>query len=447
MTRVAVVGAGWSGLAAAVELATAGCQVDLYEAARHPGGRARRVVVEGATLDNGQHILLGAYTETLRLIRLTGGIERDLMQRLPLELIYPGEFKLAAPTWLPAPLHLLYALLSARGLAWRDKIAAVRFMHDMQRRHFQVVPDVTVAEFLLRHRQSVPARAFLWDPLCIAALNTAPELASAQVFATVLCDTFCGARSDSDLLIPRVDLSSLFPDRALSHVVERGGVWHPGAHVERLVEFDGRIKVCLANESTEFEAVVCALPPPRAAALLSGTSASAVSLKRLLEAFEFEPIVTCYLQYPAEVRLPRPMIGLSAAISQWAFDRGVLGGPAGLIAVVVSAAGRLRGLDADALAQEVHSELGVVLPSLPRPLRQQVIVEKRATFRCTPHLRRPRPQGPCAGLFFAGDHVIDHSGPAYPATLEGAVRSGVAAARAALTHTAGLKERNTTSSA
>lgn len=441
MTRIAVVGAGWSGMAAAVELASAGCQVDLYEAARHAGGRARRVVFEGITLDNGQHILLGAYAETLRLIRLTGGDESELMRRLPLELMYPGEFTLFAPTWLPAPLHLFYALLSARGLAWRDKIAAVSFMHAMRRARFRVVPDVTVAEFLLRHRQSARARAFLWDPLCVAALNTAPDLASAQVFATVLCDTFSGTRSDSDLLIPRVDLSFLFPDRAMNYVVERGGAWHPGAHIDGLVEIGGRIQVCSANASTEFEAVVCALPPPRAAALLHGSSESAVALRRLLEAFEFEPIVTCYLQYPAEVRLPRPMIGLSAAISQWAFDRGVLGGPAGLIAVVVSAAGRLRGLAGDALAEEVHRELEAVLPSLPLPLRQQVIVEKRATFRCTPNLRRPRPQGPFAGLFLAGDHVVDPAGPAYPATLEGAVRSGVAAARAALLYMAGSPDR------
>lgn len=442
MTRVAVVGAGWSGMAAAVELASAGCQVDLYEAARHVGGRARRVVFEGITLDNGQHILLGAYAETLRLIRLTGGDERDLMRRLPLELTYPGEFTLCAPTWLPAPLHLLYALLAARGLAWRDKIAALGFMHALRMTGFRVVPDVTVAEFLLRHRQTLRARAYLWDPLCVAALNTAPEIASAQVFATVLCDTFSGARSDSDLLIPRVDLSSLFPDPALNYVLERGGVWHPGMQIDALVECDGRIMVCSGAAGSEFEAVVCALPPPRAAALFRGSSESALSLQRLLEAFEFEPIVTCYLQYPARVRLPRPMIGLSAAISQWAFDRGVLGGPAGLIAVVVSAAGRLRGLAGDALAEEVHRELEAVLPSLPRPLRQQVIVEKRATFRCTPNLLRPRTQGPCAGLFFAGDHVADPAGHDYPATLEGAVRSGVAAARAALTYMAGLPGRS-----
>ena len=152
------------------------------------------------------------------------------------------------------------------------------------------------------------------------------------------------------------------------------------------------------------------------------------NLCRMLAAFEYEPIATCYLQYPPSVQLPRPMIGLAGAISQWAFDRGALGGHAGLIAVVVSAAGRLRGLPGDALATAIDGELRALMPDLPEPLGHRIINEKRGTFRCSPNLERPGIESPLEGVFLAGDHVFSD----YPATLEAAVRSGVAAANAIL---------------
>jgi predicted NAD/FAD-binding protein len=113
--KVAVIGAGYAGLAAAVELAARGAPVTVFEAARELGGRARRVDYRGMALDNGQHILLGAYRETLRLMRLTGADPTALLLRLPLQLVIPGRFSLqAAP--LPAPLHLAFGLLTAHGL-------------------------------------------------------------------------------------------------------------------------------------------------------------------------------------------------------------------------------------------------------------------------------------------------------------------------------------------
>lgn len=435
MTRVAVIGAGWAGLTAAVELAASGCRVELFEAARQAGGRARGVSIDGAELDNGQHILLGAYGETLRLIRMTGGDESSLMLRLPLELVYPGEFSMRAPTWLPAPLHLLAGLLSAVGLAWRDKLAAVRFMLDLRRIGFVIDPDVSVSDLLTRYGQTARTRTFLWEPLCIAALNTAPELASARVFACVLRDAFTHARRDSDLLIPRTGLSALYPDLALRFIVERGGSVRLGTTVDALSISGDRISMEAEGELALYDAVVCALPPQRAATIFVGDTLAAQDLRSTLAAFEYESIVTCYLQYPTAVRLPRPMIGMAGAISQWAFDRGALGGPAGLIAVVVSAAGRLRGLPGDALAAAIDGELRTIVPGLPAPNRHRIINEKRATFRCLPDLRRPRIESPLAGVFLAGDHLFGD----YPATLEAAVRSGVAAARAVLDRVATMQ--------
>lgn len=427
MSRVAVVGAGWAGLAAAVELAHSGHEVDVHEAARQTGGRARRVVMDGSALDNGQHILLGAYRETLRMISLAGGKESELLLRLPLELAYPGEFVLRASRVLPAPLHLLSGLIGAVGLSGSEKIAAVRFMAALTIRRFRIVPDINVSALLDQQRQPLRLRKYLWEPLCIAALNTDAQAASAQVFATVLADSFMRRRSDSDLLIPRVDLSALFPDLALAYLERKGARLFLGAGVARLTGGGAGMALETTTGSQEYRAVICAIPPGRANAIIDWGTSDGTRVREQLTAFNYEPIVTCYLRYPPGVALPRPMIGLEGPIGQWAFDRGALGGDAGLLAVVVSAAGQLHGLGAASLASDIDAELRQVMPSLPNPLSHRVITEKRATFRCSPGLERPAVETPLAGLFLAGDHMTS----GYPATLEGAIRSGVAAAAAA----------------
>jgi predicted NAD/FAD-binding protein len=186
--KIAVIGGGWAGCAAAVELSSDGHLVTLFESARTLGGRARRVEFEGKTLDNGQHILLGAYTETLRLLR-TVGIDPDAaLLRLPLQMRYPdtsGGMNFVAPR-LPAPLHLLAALWRARGLAREDKLALARFSTTARWMAWQLHTDCSVAELLDRFDQTERLIKLMWRPLCIAALNTPPERASAQVFLNVL---------------------------------------------------------------------------------------------------------------------------------------------------------------------------------------------------------------------------------------------------------------------
>jgi squalene-associated FAD-dependent desaturase len=423
--RFAVLGGGWAGMAAALELSAAGVAVDVFEAARQLGGRARRVTIDGVDLDNGQHILLGAYSDSLALIRKAGGDPAKLLLRLPLELVFPGEFALRAPRWLPAPLHLLAALLKAQGLAREEKFAAIRFMAGMQLRGFALREDMPVSQLMRAHRQPERVVRYLWEPLCIAALNTAVAESSANIFLSVLRDSFTRGARDSDLLIPRADLGALFPDLAAARVSAAGGRVRLGQPVEYMVRDAGDWLVASSAGRERYSAVVCALPPWRAVGLLPSELAGVATQ---IQAMAYEPILTCYLQYPKEARLPRPMIGLSREISQWAFDRGQLDGPAGLIAVVVSASGKLRGLEHDSLARAIHLELRSVVPDLPAPQWHRVISEKRATFRASPGLKRP-PEGLLMpGLALAGDYVDN----GYPATLEGAVRSGIHAAQALL---------------
>jgi squalene-associated FAD-dependent desaturase len=423
-----VLGGGWAGLSAAVELSRAGHAVDVYEAARILGGRARRVEIDGIALDNGQHILLGAYRDTLGIIRTAGGDPEAVLLRLPLELAFPGAFALTAPRGLPAPLHLLAGLIGAQGLCAGEKFAAIRFMAGMQLRGFGIPEDISVAELMHRHRQPARVVRYLWEPLCIAALNTAIADSSAKIFLRVLRDAFTQGARDSDLLIPRADLGALFPDLAAAAIEKAGGRVRLGEAVEAVTP-DGSAWKISANGNTEsYGAAVYALPPWRTADLLPP---QCTGIAAQLRALVYEPILTCYLQYPPQTRLPRPMIGLSREISQWAFDRGQLDGPPGLIAVVVSAAGRLRGIGRDELASAIHAELQDVLRGAATPLWHRVISEKRATFRAAPKLSRPAAGLLLPGLALAGDFVDN----GYPATIEGAVRSGIAAAHAiASTH-------------
>jgi len=427
--RIAVIGAGYAGLAAAVELAAAGRQVDVFEASRTLGGRARSIEAHGLTLDNGAHILVGAYRETLRLMRVVGLDPDSVLRRHRLRLDYPGELRIAAPR-LPAPLHLAWALLAARGLSPAEKFAAMRFMRALEAQRFRLPRDISAAQMLADHRQSARLRRYLWEPLCVAALNTEVERASAQVFVNVLRDSLAADRAASDLLLPATDFSRLFPEPAAAWLAARGSRLQRSLRIESLRRSDAGYLVEAGATHGPYRQAIVAVAPFHLPKLVAGLPQLA-GLVADLQALEWEPIVTAYLAYPATVRLPFAMIGVADGHAQWLFDRGQLCGQPGLIAAVISAHGRHEDLAHDALAARIHAEVGRTLQApLPQPLWSRVIVDRRATFACTPGMRRPPSATPLPGLWLAGDYVAGD----YPATIEGAVRSGVAAARGVLSN-------------
>ena len=433
-----VIGAGWAGCTAAVELARAGWSVTLLESARELGGRARVVQANGRALDNGQHIMLGAYKDTLRMLKTVGIDLGAAFLNLPLQMRYPpdsGGMDFIAPR-LPAPLHLAIALLRAKGLTRADKMSLARFSTSARWMDWTLYNDCSVTELLERFDQTDRLTSLMWRPLCLAALNTPPERASARVFLTVLRDSLGGARASSDMLLPRLDLSALFPARAGQFVTQRKGTVCAATKAVALARSGQGWQVSVSgsavggNQDIVADAVVLATPAPVAATLLGPLASPALAAQ--LTGFDYEPITTCYLQYPPATTLALPFYALldDAAKGHWGqfvFDRGQLDqGQSGLLAVVISASQQASNLDQAQLGAAIAAQLAQVFarPELATPLSLQVITEKRATFACRPNLERPPCDSGVSGLALAGDYTASD----YPATLEAAVRSGSAAA-------------------
>ena len=423
--KIAVIGAGWAGCAAAVEATRLGHQITVFEAARIPGGRARRVDSQwpdgtALPLDNGQHILIGAYSETLRLMADVGIDPQDALLRMPLTLQFPDGTGLAFPL-LPAPLDALVGIVRARGWSWRDKLSLLRAAVGWQVSGFRCAPELSVAQLCRGLTPTV--RVTLIEPLCVSALNTPTERASAPVFLRVLHDALFSQSGGSNLLLPRTDLSALLPDAALAWVAQRGAEVCLGRRIQALAATASGWRV----DDALFDRVILACPPAEAARLVQAGDLPCEPWLAQTRALQFEAITTVYAFSPG-ARLAQPMLALRAGVpdgqapAQFVFDRGQLGGPAGLLAFVVSASsGDSTALSSQVLAQG-KQQLGLAMLGAV-----QTIVEKRATFACLPGLQRPVAQL-LPGLLACGDYL---DGP-YPATLEGAVRSGLQAAGLAI---------------
>lgn len=419
---VAIIGGGYAGMAAAVELTRQGIPVSVYETGKTLGGRARRVEYRHHALDNGQHILSGAYGELLSLMHMVGAPD-DALLRIPLTLIH-RDFRLRAPR-LPAPWHLVWALLLARGLSWAERWAAMQFIRALKQAGFRVERNLTVQSLLLQHQQTPNAIRLLWESLCVAALNTPPSVASAQVFVNVLRDSLCGARAASDLLLPRVDLTALFPAPAAKWLDAHSGHVFPETRVTHIQAISAGYRLHAGSEPREYPAVICAVGAHQLELLAHEDSPLLSFFRDTTGHFQYEPIYTIYIQYPASIKLAAPLVGQTTGITQWFFDREALTGNQGLVAAVVSASGPHQKMEHHQLANQVHQELETLTGTLPLPVWSKIIAEKRATFACHAGLKRPCTETPFSGLFLAGDYTESP----YPATLEGAVRSGRKAAR------------------
>ena len=423
--RVAIIGAGWAGCSAAVEAIDNGFDVTLVEASRLLGGRARKTVVEGMTVDNGQHILLGAYTKTLDMMKRVGVDPDTAFLRLPLQMHYPPDsgamnFETAQ---LPAPLHLGIGLFRTTGLDWEDKIALARFFTACRHIRWNIGEDRPVIRLLEQFWQTPRLYGLLWRPLCMASMNTPPEKASAQVFLSILKDSLGARRHASDMLLPKRNLSAIFPEKAVDYLTGHGGRIRPGETV-RTLDRDESGWIINGNRDERYDAVIVATSASSAATLLKDK----IDVS-LLDRFRYEPISTCYLKYPDPVRLPRPFYALldnpgQNEWGQYVFDRGhFMPDQPGLFAVVVSISSTVDESGKATFESDIARQLAHAFrrKELEKPLWSRTITEKRATFACTPDLERPAVKTEKNGLFLTGDYVRDD----YPATLESAVSGGI----------------------
>ena len=428
--HVVVIGAGMAGMAAATSLAASGIQTTLIEAAAHLGGRARSVAIKHNSqviqLDNGQHIALGAYHETLKLLATIGVQEKDAFLRMPLSLeMREGcktAFNLKTPIWLPAPLNQLVGFLTCTGLSWHERVAVVKLMLQLKKTNYRLNDDVPLILFLQQNQQSSNVIALLWEPLCLAALNTPIKLASSKIFLNVLKDTFA-SKHNSDFLLPKLDLSQLFSQPIARYLLANQGSLMLNQRVKSIAPSNDGYQVVTKEKSIAASHVVIATSPARLRNII-GDLPQLNLIAEQTERYNYQPIYTIYLQYAHVATLPKPMLGLVGGVSQWVFDRGILCGQNGLMAVIISAEGNHQQYSQDTLALRVAQELRGAFPHLTKPLWHKVIAEKRATFSCDANLTRPSHVTPYPKLYLAGDYTYAD----YPATIEGAVRGGVACA-------------------
>ena len=415
--RIAIIGGGWAGCAAGLSLVEAGVAPTLFEASSTLGGRARGVALNGVSLDNGQHLLLGAYQQTLELIAKVWPDSHDALFRQPLALAQPPDFLLSCPK-LPAPFHLLTGLLTAKGLTVGDKLAAARWMQALLRK--PPAEEISVATLISAQPPTV--RTALWEPLCVAALNTPAEYASAKTFIAILQTVFTHARAHSDLLFPRCDLTRLFPQPAANRMMAMGGRIYTQTRITHITPTNAGFALNTPTETHEFDRIIVAVAPQHLAKLII-TIPALQEIVAGVATYHYEAIATLYLQYPKVVKLARPMLGLADGPAQFVFDRGWTHGQPGLLALVASAAPRY----VENWAEQACEQLTKIAP-LPRPLWQKTIIEKQATYSSRPQLYKPENCTPQPGLFLAGDYTASP----YPATLESATLSGVKSAQLVL---------------
>ncbi|MGE0311574.1 MAG: hydroxysqualene dehydroxylase HpnE [Lautropia sp.] len=447
--KVAVVGAGWAGLSAAVRLRADGHDVRLLDAAPRAGGRARSLTVdwghgEAVELDNGQHLMIGAYAELLALLAFVdapaGGAPS--LVRSPMQLLSTGGLALRSAD--------LGGVLRAAGLGWRSRLALLRVLAGLRlagERRARAVAGLTVERWWRDTAQPAELVERIWRPLVLSALNTAPAEACAATFLRVLRDSVAGEPGASDFLLPDASLGAVFVDPVLRWLLAHGAQWSPGHAIARITREPGdRGALRLhrsgypAEAAIETDAVVIATPPAAAARLLDGLPPAA-PVAAALRRFGHRPITTVYLGWrdaptgsgtaaapwrrfdalPVATMLED--IASSGWHGQWFFRRSA---PAGwrIGAVVISDSRLASAMPADTLADAIGAQVHEQL-ALPAPHASKVLHEKRATFACTPD--RPRIGHDIAGLpgvVLAGDY--QHRD--YPATLEAALRSGRSAA-------------------
>lgn len=441
MKRVNIIGGGFAGLAAGVDLSARGFRVNVLESRPRLGGRAYSFTDDatGEVVDNGQHAMMGCYTHTFAFLDQIGATRKLVRQpNLHVELIHPqrGTGAITGSS-LPSPLHLLTGILGYRLLSRSERVCALlagmRLMA-MRRRRDPRLGLWTVQEALIALGQSANARSSFWYPVAIATLNESPARAAAAPFVEVLARAFFRSRADSQFVLPKVGLSDLYTDDARAFIEARGGSVAVKSTIAGLSLAGERITAIQLRDGTRVDADACiSTVPPRALSALLPEPLRAAPPMRALDEFDASPIVSTHLWFDRPV-LSSEFVGFLGTTTQWIFNRSKLtangnGDGQQCLSAVISAGRDVVEWDASRVTDTVVSDLRSLVPAAreARLLRSVVVKEKYATISPTPAAERLRPPPrTCVDNFFlAGDWIQT----GLPPTIESAVVSGQRAAQ------------------
>ncbi len=406
--RVHVVGGGLAGLAASVMLADRGHAVILYESGPQAGGRCRSFIDSelGVRIDNGNHLLLSGNQAASAYIARIGALdtfERPAEAAIPFVDIATGEHWSVRPGKGVVPWWVLHAARRVPGTRARDYFAALRLR--------RAAPGDTVAALLAP--DSVLFRR-LWQPFAVAALNTGVTEASARLFWRVLAETIGRGAAACRPMLARDGLSESLIDPALSLLSRRGAEVRLGSRLRALDFAEGRVSELLFEQDT------CVLPSEDSVILAVPAAIAARIVPGLIVPDDYAPIVNGHFRCTLPPGAPL-FAGIVGGTAEWVFRKREV------VSVTVSAADRIVALPADELSEMLWRDVTLAfgLPAEPTP-PARIVKERRATFRATPaqEARRPATATAWPNLHLAGDYVDT----GLPATIEGAIRSGFAAA-------------------
>jgi zeta-carotene desaturase len=438
-----VIGAGCAGLAAAVRLAARGAKVVLVEQAPRLGGRATSFIdrESGERVDNGQHVLFGCYRETYTLLAELGAEDRAPLER-SLELVMAGgldgrSYQLHCPD-LPSPWHLLFGLLTWSAVPFPDRLAARHMKGLLQQAHrdrpdeiaSRIDPSLTVTAWLERCRQPSSMRKWLWNPLAFAALTQNPDEAAARPFVRVLAEMFGPDPHAAAIGLPRVPLDELMAMPAVDFLQARGGTVMTRRPARIAASGDRVTSVKVGDTTLHAPTVISAVPWHAFSGLWEESVPPALGdISRHAAGMRPTPIVTVNMWFDRSVMDGHaPFLGVADGTTQWLFDREKITGAGGHLSAVSSGAVDLVRLDNDELIARAEADVRRVLPEASRAslTRALVVREPRAGVSLAPGAPpRPGPATAIPGFLLVGDWTDT----GLPATIEGAVRSGFAAAR------------------
>ncbi len=426
-SHVIVIGGGFAGLAAATALAERGIRVTVLERRPRLGGRAYSFTDDatGDTVDNGQHLMMGCYHETMRFLERIGS--EKLVNWFPAPRVdfldRDGAAALICPP-LPAPLHMLVGMIRLRGISLVEKLSLLRVGLALQtsKKNFRAkYGDMSVAEWLTKYGQSARIRERFWDPFVIATINEDPAKAAAVLLIQVLNQGFGGTFEDSKMVISKVGLSELYTGQAVTFVEARGGEVRLQTGVKRLVVENGTFvgAELSSGETLMADACVSTVPPADLARFAGEYFLN-------LDTFGAAPIISVNLWFDRPV-MDAAFAGLIGTRVQWAFNKSAFAEDAAdsnHLALIISAAYEFARVPNEELVALALDDLRAVMPRAREAtlLHSRVVKEFTATFSATVanERRRPNYKTAVANLFLGGDWV----NTGLPATIESAVVSG-----------------------